>query len=186
MSKRNYMLAICGVLVFGVVATQAATGKKHRHATIQVYAATPVTTAPGQIGSGIAFCPAGSAATGGGENYVTGLATVDMGFEGNAYYVLVDNFDSTTTSQMEVQVACTAGTTRAKARPVSRAQVRSNVDAMVAEREAAHSAEEYRLETKNGRPRPTGAAGEGGWDEGSPEHRGAEEYAFFEARCPTS
>lgn len=140
MSKRNCVLAICTVVAFGLVATQAPAGK-HRHATIQRYAAAPVFTGPGQVGSGIAFCPTNTAVTGGGEDYVSGIATVDMGFAGNAYYILVDNFNNSTSSQMNVQVACTAGTTRVRARPMSRAQVKAEVAEMVAQREAAHLAE---------------------------------------------
>ena len=86
-----------------------------------------------------------------GEDYVSGLATVDMGLVGtNAYYVLVDTFNSPLDSQVNVQVACTAGTTRANARTgttrrtgrtLSRAQIESNLADMAARREAAHRAE---------------------------------------------
>ncbi len=141
MSKRNCVLAICAVIAFGLVATQSSGKRKHAHGTLQVYASSPIVTPAGGVGSGTAFCPPGTAITGGGEQFVAGLATIDMGFTGNAYYAIVDNFDNATTSQINVQAACTAGTTRVRARPLSRAQVRSRVAAMVAEREAAHRAQ---------------------------------------------
>jgi hypothetical protein len=115
-------------------------GHKHSHGTIQVYRQAAVFAAPGSVGSGFVLCPQNTAATGGGSDYVAGIATVQMGFEGNGYYVLLDNFDSSISSQVNVQVACTAGTTKAKARQVPRGAVEDAVDGMAATLEAAHHA----------------------------------------------
>lgn len=142
MSKRSVIVAICAVLVFAFAATQAPS-KKHKHGVKMVYTQAQVSTPAFSFASGTAFCPPGTAATGGGEEWVGGLATVDMGFVGtNAYYVLVDNSGNSTPSVMNVQVACTAGTSKANGRPLSRAQALAQVDQMVAEREAAHRAAE--------------------------------------------
>jgi hypothetical protein len=141
MTTRRAVLAICSVIVFTLAVTQAPAVKKHKHATIQVYRELPVSTPAGQVGSGTVFCPGGTLATGGGEDWITGLATVDMGFAAtDAYYVLVDNFNSTLPSQMNVQVACTAGTAKARGRTITRAQVKSQVEAMAEAREEAHRA----------------------------------------------
>lgn len=145
MSTRKLVLALCVAAIFAIVVAPSPAGKKHKHETIQKYASVPVSTGAGQVNSGVVFCPPGSIATGGGEDFVAGLANIDMGFVGiDAYYVLVDNFNSTLPSRVDVQVACTAGTTKAKAkdRAVSHASARAQVDAMVAEREAAYEAGE--------------------------------------------
>ena len=137
MSTRSIVVAICAVLLLGVAATQAP-AKKHKHAVKMVYTSVPILTAPGDVGSGIAFCPGASAVTGGGTEYVTGIATVEMGLQGNGYYALVDNFNSTLPSQVNVQVACTAGTSKAKARPLSRAQIKASVASKAEALKAAH------------------------------------------------
>jgi hypothetical protein len=150
MSRRSVVVALCAVVALALVAILAATlapaAKKHKHRTIQVFSQTQVVTAPGDVGSGTAFCPRNTVATGGGEEWIDGLATVDMGFSGtDAYYVLVDNFDSSLQSVMNVQVACTAGTAKAKARSsqsLTHAQTRDKVADMAAELEAAHRAAE--------------------------------------------
>ena len=77
--------------------------------------------------------------TGGGTEYVDGIATVEMGIStANGYSALVDNFNSTLPSQVNVQVACTAGTTKVKARPLSRAQVKASVASKAEALKAAH------------------------------------------------
>ena len=142
MTSRRGIVAVCAVLVFALTATQATGVRKHSHKTIQVYNEAQVVVGGGQVGSGTVFCPSGTAATGGGWGYQQGLAIVEMGFAGTtSYYVLVDNSGSSSTSAGTVQVACTAGTTRNKARPLTRAQVKDQVAAMVEAREAAHAQE---------------------------------------------
>jgi predicted secreted protein len=141
MSTRKLVLALCAAAIFAIVVAPSPAGKKHKHQTIQKYASAPVSTGAGQINSGIVFCPPGSIATGGGEDFVAGIATIDMGFVGvDAYYVLVDNFNGGVPSRVDVQVACTAGTTKAKGREMSRAHARNVVEEMEAEREAAYAA----------------------------------------------
>jgi hypothetical protein len=140
-SRTRLVLAICAVLVFGVAVTQSPAGTRHKHPLKVTYVSAPVTTAPFDVNSGTAFCPSGTKVTGGGEEWVDGLATVDMGFAGNAYYVLVDNFDNSVTSQMNVQAACSPGTKKVKARPMSRAQVKEKLAAMVERLKQAHRAE---------------------------------------------
>lgn len=137
MSKRSFVVAICATLVFAVVATQVP-AKRHGHAVKMTYTSAPVFTSPGTVGSGIAYCPGRTAITGGGWDYQDGIATIEMGFLGNAYYVLVDNFNSSLSSSGNVQAACTGGTTRNRARPLSRAQIRSKLADLVAARTAAH------------------------------------------------
>ena len=142
MTKRRGIVAVCAVLAFALTATQATGVRKHSHKTIQVFNEAQVVVAGGQVGTGTVFCPSGTLATGGGWGYQQGLAIVEMGFAGtNAYYVLVDNSNSSSTSAGTVQISCTAGTTRNKARPLSRAQVEDQVAAMAAAREAAHAQE---------------------------------------------
>ena len=144
--NRRSVLAVCAVVALVLGATLAVTQapgkkKKHKHDTVQVYNQAQVVTAPDDVNSGTVFCPSGTVATGGGEEFVEGLATVDMGFSGtNAYYVLVDNFDNPFRSVMNVQVACTAGTTKTKARSLTRTQAKDTVADMAAELEAAHRA----------------------------------------------
>jgi len=107
-----------------------------------VYGSATAVTAPGAIGGAQIQCPPGTAVTGGGWDYVSGIATVEMGFNGNGYYALVDNFDSSLSSQGDVQVACTAGTNRVRARPMSRTQAEARLDTMIEQLEAAHRAAE--------------------------------------------
>jgi hypothetical protein len=137
MKQRNLVLALVAVLAFAFGATQAG-GKKHAHKVLMTYVSKPVFTGPGQVGGGFVLCPGSSKVTGGGEDWVDGLATIDMGFSGNGYYVLVDNFDSPLPSQVDVQAACTTGTSKVKARPMSRAQVKSALNERIARLEAAH------------------------------------------------
>ena len=138
MTTRRAVLAICSTLVFALAVT-VAPAHKHRHATIMLYNDAPVSTAAGDVGSGTVFCPPGTAATGGGEEFVSGIATVEMGFVGtDAYYILVDNFNSPLPSQVRVQVACSAGTNRVRGRVMTREQIKSQVAAMAEAREQAH------------------------------------------------
>jgi hypothetical protein len=146
--KRRTVVAVCAVvaLVLGatLVVTQApGKKKKHKHEVVMVYNQVQVVTPPNDVASGTVFCPPGTLATGGGEDFAEGLATVDMGFVGtNAYYLLVDNFDNSFRSVLTVQVACTAGTSKAKARSLTRAQIKDKVAAKAAALEAAHRAAE--------------------------------------------
>lgn len=139
MSKRMAVVAIAATAMMGFAVSQAPAGKKHSHQTIQKYAQAPVFTPAFDVGSGSVTCPSGSVATGGGAEYVDGVAHVlAMGFRGtNTYYVLVDNFDNSIPSTFNVQVACTAGTSRARGRVLSRAAVERSLDQMVAELRAS-------------------------------------------------
>jgi hypothetical protein len=142
MVRRSLLaVAILATLIFAFAVTQAG-GKKHAHGVIMNYVTAPAVTGPGSVGSAQVQCPGRTAVTGGGEEYVSGIATVEMGFIGNGYYVLVDNVNSPLLSQVNVQAACTAGTTRVRARPMSRQQAQAQLDRMVEQLEAAHRAAE--------------------------------------------
>ena len=108
------------------------------------YRTANVFTGPGQVGGGVVTCPAGMAATGGGWDYVSGLAIIEMGFNNvpaTSYYVLADNFDSSLSSQGVVQVACTPGTGAFAARAASaRADAEAHLADLIAQREAEHRA----------------------------------------------
>lgn len=141
MSKRLAVVAIAATAMMGFAVAQAPAGKKHSHKTLHRFVVTGTSVAPGSVGGGVATCPSGSVATGGGSNYGSGIATIQMGFAStNSYYILVDNFDSSIPAVNEVQVACALGTSRAKGREVSEAAAEQMVDQMAADLEAAHRA----------------------------------------------
>src|SRR5688572_19625427 len=96
MSKRLAIVAVAATAMMGFAVSQAPAGKKHSHSTIQKYVTAPSFTAAGGVGGAVATCPKGSVATGGGSDYVSGIATIQMGFASSTqYYILVDNFNST-------------------------------------------------------------------------------------------
>ena len=139
MSKRLAIVAVAATGMMGFAVSQAPAGKKHSHATIEKYATAPSFTAPGGVGGAVATCPPNSVATGGGADYVSGIARVQMGFlSPTQYYILVDNTGSAVSAENIAQVACTAGTSRVRGRALSAAAADETLDRMVADVRAAH------------------------------------------------
>lgn len=74
-------------------------------------------------------------------DYDDGLAVVaGFGMTSTGHSALIDNFNSPFTAVFNVQVACVAGTSRERARPVpnARAQARADLDQQIADLEAMH------------------------------------------------
>lgn len=143
MSRRSIVVALAAVLALAVgvvVATQAPAGNKHSHGVPVKQFELPIVTGPGEVNGDVVFCPAGYTATGGGVTYEDGLGVIaSAGFgDTRSYAAIIDNFDSSFTSVMNVQVACVKGTSKAKARTLTREQLREAPRDDIAALEEAH------------------------------------------------